>query len=93
MVHWICNILDEIHPLKNDSYKSLIRFVTDRPGHDQRYAVDINKIKNELNWEPKINFEIGLKNTIQWYINNSKWWKEILKNTYTGGRIGLKLNE
>ena len=66
----ICEILDDIYPRKNsDSYKNLIAFVKDRPGHDFRYAIDASKIESQLNWKAKENFESGIKKTIQWYLN------------------------
>ena len=66
----ICEILDEIHPRENkESYKSLIKFVKDRPGHDFRYAIDASKIEDELGWEAKENFESGIEKTIRWYLN------------------------
>ncbi len=68
----ICNYLDKINP-QNISYKSLIKFVKDRAGHDFRYAIDSKLIKKELNWKPKISFEKGLIITINWYLNNQKW--------------------
>ena len=85
----ICKILDEVKPLENKRYNSLIKFVKDRPGHDQRYAIDASKIKNMLGWVPKVNFEDGLKETVNWYIDNKKW-KEIIQNNYSGERIGLR---
>jgi len=57
--------------------EDMIEYVTDRPGHDLRYAIDFSKAKEELSWEPKINFEQGLKNTIEWYKNNEDWWKKL----------------
>ena len=89
MAKKICNFLDELLPLKNKSYKNLIKFVTDRPGHDFRYSIDSNKIKNELGWHPKIDFDKGLKETIKWYLNNKKIWEKILKEKYSGERLGL----
>ena len=86
----ICKILDEIKPLKLMKYENLIKFVEDRPGHDLRYSVDASKINNELGWVPKIDFIEGLKSTINWYIDNKKWWEDILQNGYTADRIGLK---
>ena len=86
----ICKNLDEIKPLENKKYENLISFVQDRPGHDQRYAVDSDKIKSDLNWKPQINFNLGLKQTIKWYIDNDVWWKETFKENYSGNRIGLK---
>ena len=57
---------------------NLIRFISDRPGHDKRYAINFSKIKNELSWEPKTNIENGLKNTVGWYLNNKLWWEPLL---------------
>jgi len=74
LVHEICEIIDRIIPTKNES-KKLIRFVPDRLGHDYRYAIDPKKMKNELNWEPKIDFKVGLEQTIEWYLTNFEWWK------------------
>lgn len=62
--------------------ESFIEYVKDRPGHDRRYAIDFSKIKNELDWEPKVNFEEGLKKTIEWYKNNENWWKNIKSGDY-----------
>ena len=85
----ICKILDDVIPRRNGkSYSELISFVSDRPGHDKRYANSIKKIKKETNWSPQIKLENGLKKTIQWYLENKSWWKEILKNKYTGKRLG-----
>ena len=72
LVKKICSILDEIEP-KKFKYASLIEFVNDRPGHDFRYSINFNKLKKELNYKPKIKFELGLLKTIKWYINNKKW--------------------
>ncbi|MDX2165101.1 MAG: dTDP-glucose 4,6-dehydratase [Gammaproteobacteria bacterium] len=69
VVNQICELLDEIKPLKNNSYKNLISFVKDRPGHDRRYAIDSSKIQTELGWSPKENFDSGIRKTIKWYLN------------------------
>jgi dTDP-glucose 4,6-dehydratase len=61
-------------------YFDLVRFVKDRPGHDFRYSVDFSKIRDQLGWFPKINFQSGIRKTIEWYINNSKWVNSIKKN-------------
>ncbi len=71
LVRKICQILDGIHPRKNGKHEDLIRFVTDRPGHDFRYAIDAKKIKNELGWKAEYSFESSLKQTVQWYVNQS----------------------
>jgi dTDP-glucose 4,6-dehydratase len=78
IVDMICGILDDVVP--NSPYKphkSLIEFVEDRPGHDRRYAMDITKIKKELNWSPKETLESGLRLTIDWYLNNDAWLAKI----------------
>tara|TARA_B100001248_G_scaffold198009_1_gene152469 strand:- start:4306 stop:5316 length:1011 start_codon:yes stop_codon:yes gene_type:complete len=80
IVETICKIMDKIKPLKNSmKYNELIEFVADRPGHDFRYSVNSKKIKKELNWNPKENFESGILRTINWYINNENWWRKIKK--------------
>ena len=90
IVQSICNILDEIKPNKTGkSYKELITFVKDRPGHDYRYAMDITKIKQELCWTPKESFTAGIRKTIKWYLDNEKWWKDIQKKKYKQERLGL----
>ncbi len=84
VVELICDLLDEIRPKKNNSnnYRSLIKFVTDRPGHDLRYAIDTRKIFKDLSWKPKKNFKAGIRKTIEWYINNKDWWKPLLEDKY-----------
>ena len=90
VVEAICDILDNLIPKDNfESYKKLIHFVQDRPGHDLRYAIDASKLKSNLGWAPKESFESGLEKTIQWYINNVDWWSTILDNTYRQERLGL----
>ena len=86
----ICSILDEFAP-KDFPHSSLITKVKDRPGHDKRYAINSNKIKEELGWEPQIKFEDGLKQTVLWYLNHSEWWKSIMRHSgYSGERFGNK---
>ena len=78
IVKTICFILDELRPREdNKSYTSLISYVKDRPGHDFRYAIDNSKIIKELNWNPIEDFNSGIKKTIEWYLNNEKWWRKI----------------
>lgn len=76
IVHTICDLLDK-HQQRTDgkSYREQINFVTDRLGHDKRYAIDPDKIATDLNWQPKRTFEEGLENTVQWYLRNQQWWK------------------
>tara|TARA_B100002052_G_scaffold298106_1_gene330576 strand:- start:2268 stop:3314 length:1047 start_codon:yes stop_codon:yes gene_type:complete len=89
LVEKICEILDEIKPLKaNNSYKNLIIFVKDRPGHDFRYAIDSTKIKNELNFIPKETIDIGLRKTIKWYLENQDWINSIKISGYHQERLG-----
>ena len=90
IVKTICDIMDELKPSKNGSYKDLITFVDDRPGHDKRYAVDSTKIKTTLNWSPKESFSSGIKKTIKWYLSNEEWWRKIQMNNYNQQRLGLK---
>jgi dTDP-glucose 4,6-dehydratase len=82
VVEKICAILDELAPKPNFNHSSLITFVKDRPGHDRRYAIDCNKIVNELGWQPQENFESGLWKTVQWYLNNSEWINHIRSGEY-----------
>ena len=65
-----------------DKPKSLIKFVKDRPGHDQRYAIDSSKMQEELGWEPEYTFEEGIKETINWYVNHQDWWRKIKSGEY-----------
>ena len=82
IVKMICKIMDELKPRSNgEKYSKLITFVKDRPGHDYRYAIDSSKIKQQLNWEPKENFNSGIRKTIKWYINNENWWKKNQNNS------------
>lgn len=89
VVETICDILNKYRPRANgQSYRELIQFVTDRPGHDRRYAIDASKIEADLGWTPTVTFEIGLEKTIQWYLDNEWWWRPIREKTYTGERLG-----
>ncbi|SFR14171.1 dTDP-glucose 4,6-dehydratase [Desulfoscipio geothermicus] len=90
VVHTLCDLLDEVLPRKDgNSYRKLIKFVKDRPGHDRRYAIDASKIKRELSWMPVETFETGLHKTVQWYLNNQEWWRRVLDGSYRGERLGL----
>ena len=88
VVEAICDVLDETFP-DRPAHKSLINFVTDRPGHDFRYAVNFDRIKKELNWKPRHSFKTGLIQTVEWYIANEAWWRGILKKTNGANRLGL----
>ena len=89
IVRTICDILDEMRPdtAPNDR---LISFVTDRPGHDFRYAIDASKIRDELGWEPSVTLEQGLRRTVEWYLDNTKWWQAIQQRQGVGERLGLE---
>ena len=91
IVNTICSILDELKPRSGGkSYNNLITFVTDRPGHDFRYAIDATKINNKLGWSPKETFASGIRKTIQWYLDNESWWRKIQDGTYNQERLGIK---
>jgi dTDP-glucose 4,6-dehydratase len=89
VVRTVCEILDQRRPHPEGPYSDLITFVADRPGHDQRYAIDASRIKNELGWQPSESFESGIGKTIDWYLANEDWWRPIREGTYTGERLGL----
>lgn len=88
VVETLCDLLQELVP-KNTSYRDLITFVEDRPGHDHRYAIDASKIEKELGWAPKETFETGLRKTVQWYLDNRTWWQKVQDGTYRGERLGI----
>ena len=93
VVKHICTLLEELAPDKPkglSSYASLITFVTDRPGHDTRYAIDASKIKNTLNWQPEETFSTGLRKTVSWYLENKTWWQRVLSGDYKLERLGQK---
>ena len=77
VVNTICDILDDIIPLEEGSYRELVTHVADRPGHDLRYAIDASKIARELNWQPKETFESGIKKTVLWYLDNQNWCNSV----------------
>ena len=88
----LCRILDKLvpnHPGKIERYEELITYVTDRPGHDMRYAIDASKIDKELGWTPDETFETGIYKTVQWYLENKNWWSRVLDGSYKGERLGL----
>ena len=87
VVETICSLLDELKPAAKP-YAELISFVTDRPGHDARYAIDASKIKQELNWSPEETFETGLRKTVTWYLENQNWWQNVLSGSYRLERLG-----
>lgn len=85
----ICGLLDELVP-KEHSYSELITYVTDRPGHDRRYAIDAEKINQELSWKPVETFESGIRKTIIWYLDNQNWCKRVQDGSYQRERLGLE---
>lgn len=86
----ICEIVDELRPWKDGKSRTeLISFVTDRPGHDHRYAIDFSKLQGELGWKPEETFETGLKKTIEWYLANPDWIESITSGKYRRERLGL----
>jgi dTDP-glucose 4,6-dehydratase len=87
VVHRICAVLDELSP-GTAPRESLIEFVTDRPGHDARYAIDATKLETELGWRAQENFDSGIAKTVRWYLDNEWWWRP-LRNRYDGVRLGL----
>ena len=92
VVEIICELLEELAPQKPSGvslYRDLIEFVTDRPGHDTRYAIDASKMQSELGWTPEESFETGIRKTVEWYLNNESWWRRVLDGSYQGERLGL----
>ncbi|KWW34837.1 dTDP-glucose 4,6-dehydratase [Cupriavidus metallidurans] len=82
VVHTICDLLDQLKPKANGSYRELINFVKDRPGHDRRYAIDARKLERELGWKPAETFESGLRKTVQWYLDNQAWVQDVISGEY-----------
>jgi len=82
IVHTVCALLDELRPDPAGSYKRLITFVTDRPGHDRRYAIDARKLERELGWKPAETFETGIRKTVQWYLENAAWVANVQSGSY-----------
>ncbi|MEC5317855.1 dTDP-glucose 4,6-dehydratase [Brenneria populi subsp. brevivirga] len=92
VVQTICRLLDEMvpnRPVSIDKYEELITYVTDRPGHDMRYAIDASKIYRELGWKPQETFESGIRKTVEWYLANEQWWRRVKDGSYAGERLGL----
>lgn len=88
LVTSICAILDRLQPRPQGSYSDLISFVTDRPGHDARYAIDPSRIANELGWRPSLTLDQGLELTVRWYLENQGWWLKLLDRRGVGERLG-----
>ncbi|UBX29307.1 dTDP-glucose 4,6-dehydratase [Arsenophonus apicola] len=92
VVNTICDLLEELRPIKPNGvthYRDLITYVTDRPGHDMRYAIDASKIEQELGWKPQETFESGMHKTVEWYLSNEIWWRHVQDGSYAGQRLGI----
>lgn len=91
VVKTICATLDRLRPKQaGGSYSEQITFVADRPGHDQRYAIDATKMRDELGWQPEVSFEEGIEKTVKWYLERNDWWQPIIDRRYDTARLGLK---
>ena len=88
VVETICDVLDELRPAARPR-RDLITFVTDRPGHDHRYAIDASKLETELGWRAQEDFDSGIRRTVAWYLDNEWWWKPLREGVYGGERLGL----
>ena len=88
VVHAICDLLDELQPRAHGSYREQVTFVTDRPGHDLRYAIDASKIERELGWTPAETFPSGLRKTVRWYLDNLDWCRRVQDGSYQRERLG-----
>ena len=96
VVRTICGLLEELVPNKPsgvNAYEDLVTYVTDRPGHDLRYAIDATKIKNELNWTPEETFESGIRKTVKWYLANQDWCQHVQDGSYQRERLGARCGE
>jgi dTDP-glucose 4,6-dehydratase len=92
VVRTLCEHLDELrpqHPAGIAQYYDLVTYVTDRPGHDQRYAIDADKIERELGWVPEETFESGMRKTVEWYLDNQAWCDHVKDGSYQGERLGV----
>ena len=88
VVRQICSWMDRLRPV-NSSHHGHICFVTDRPGHDHRYAIDATKLETDLGWRANETFETGIEKTVRWYLENSHWWQPLRDKVYSGERLGL----
>ena len=88
VVRAICRTLDELSPDPTGPRERLIRFVTDRPGHDWRYEIDASHAERALDWRAEHDFETGIRRTVQWYLDHRVWWEAIRAGRYTGQRLG-----
>ncbi|MGB0911962.1 MAG: dTDP-glucose 4,6-dehydratase [Phaeobacter italicus] len=90
LVQTLCSILDELRPKDSGQYRDQITFVTDRPGHDARYAIDPTRMREELGWRPSVTVEEGLRRTVEWYLDNEDWWRALQDRQGVGERLGVK---
>jgi dTDP-glucose 4,6-dehydratase len=91
LVHLLCDLLDQAQPSgKARRHRDLVQFVKDRPGHDQRYAIDASKVERDLGWVPLMTGEKGMRQTVDWYLTNREWWGNIRARGFSGARIGLE---
>ena len=88
VIYTLCDILDQHHP-SGAPHKQLKNFVTDRPGHDHRYAIDFSKIQNELSWQPSCSFDAGTEQTVKWCLNHQEWFKNVTSDKYQRERLGI----
>ena len=90
IVKQICDLVDELaQPLPSGPRRNLIQFAEDRPGHDKRYAMDASKLRIDLGWRPVHDIDSGLRNTVQWYLENESWWRPLLDEQDALGRLGI----
>ena len=88
VINRVCELMDRFRP-QNAPHSKLITFVTDRPGHDARYAIDATKLENELGWKAQENFDTGIEKTVKWYLENEEWWRPLRGGVYSGERLGV----
>lgn len=88
VVKRVCDLMDELRP-KATPHADLITYVTDRPGHDARYAIDATKLETELGWKAQENFDSGIERTVRWYLDNEWWWQPLRQGVYSGERLGV----
>ena len=88
VVKRICALMDEMRP-RATPHEDLITYVTDRPGHDARYAIDATRLETELGWKAQENFDTGIEKTVRWYLDNEWWWRPLRDGVYSGERLGV----
>ncbi len=88
VVERVCELMDRFNPA-GASHRRLVSFVTDRPGHDQRYAIDASRLQTELGWSAQETFDTGIEKTVRWYLDNREWWEAVRRGVYAGERLGL----